>query len=610
LLVLACLANAPALAYCPASAGAQTVLDALAMREPLEAQTQARQKLVDLSGLPRTPLAELDAARMHAVVASASLSLDDGHGALRAVDSALAIVATHPSPDLKTRLELSRALALHYVDRSQEGRAQAEAVASKVIPGTADHACMLDVRGWIAYRSGDFERGLIDLTTSYEFWKRNNDETGRIAAAQMLSQIYRDSGEYAEALRLIDETIANYSRERGAIGQSIGHYTRGTILIDKQDYSSAKLALVESRRLGQVAGDATSVAFADMKLCDAHIRMARYSQARLDCDAALATFRATNDQMMVRETLGHVAELELAMQRAPQALAAIELASPGAARQTLTLPVLLTRARARAGVGQWREAMLDFEEHFERSRASFLALEAQRAAVLRVRFDLARTRDRADNLEAANALQRAELAHTRSRAKWLTWVALASCLSVALLGYILVARRRHQRELLQLATQDELTSLLNRRAILERGAALLSRAQAERSTLCVCVIDIDHFKRINDQLGHRGGDAVLRSFAAEAQRVLRQTDVVARYGGEEFLVLLPGTDLGLAEMILERLRHAAKRIHVAPGTILSISAGIAVANASDITLEQAIARADEALYTAKNEGRDRVRIAA
>jgi diguanylate cyclase (GGDEF)-like protein len=159
-------------------------------------------------------------------------------------------------------------------------------------------------------------------------------------------------------------------------------------------------------------------------------------------------------------------------------------------------------------------------------------------------------------------------------------------------------------ELYTQATRDRV------RAAEQHRAAVLRERSAAADTLCIAVVDLDHFKRINDRLGHRAGDEVLRQFAFEARRVLRPVDIVARYGGEEFLVLLPHTTLEQAQVVVERLRRAAKNVHTADGDTLSISAGLAAVALDENSLDQAIERADAALYDAKQSGRDRIRIAA
>jgi diguanylate cyclase (GGDEF)-like protein len=129
----------------------------------------------------------------------------------------------------------------------------------------------------------------------------------------------------------------------------------------------------------------------------------------------------------------------------------------------------------------------------------------------------------------------------------------------------------------------------------------------------VALLDLDHFKQVNDQHGHRVGDEVLVRFAMVAREVLRQTDLIGRWGGEEFMVLLPDTDPAQLGLIgLDRLRERLARTQVSGAAAdlrVRFSAGIACAVTGETT-EQLMARADQALYQAKAAGRDRCQIAA
>jgi len=162
-----------------------------------------------------------------------------------------------------------------------------------------------------------------------------------------------------------------------------------------------------------------------------------------------------------------------------------------------------------------------------------------------------------------------------------------------------------------LATRDPLTGLLNRRAMGERLATERSRCERGPGPLSIALIDIDWFKRVNDTLGHGAGDEVLRSFAAILQSQLRSMDALARWGGEEFLLLLPGTTLDDAAIVLEHLRStvAAGRFDaIAPALKVTFSAGLIEARAGEAQHE-AIDRADRALYLAKQRGRNRIEVA-
>jgi diguanylate cyclase (GGDEF)-like protein len=163
----------------------------------------------------------------------------------------------------------------------------------------------------------------------------------------------------------------------------------------------------------------------------------------------------------------------------------------------------------------------------------------------------------------------------------------------------------------ELATRDELTGLINRRHMLELLEQERQRCVRSGRTFCVALIDIDHFKRANDEGGHAAGDELLRVFARESLNVIRLADVLARWGGDEFVLMLADTTAPLARSGLERLRQRAAAVVVnANGTELRItmSAGLTEHIAGE-SVPQALERADRALYEAKAQGRDRVVVA-
>jgi diguanylate cyclase (GGDEF)-like protein len=160
----------------------------------------------------------------------------------------------------------------------------------------------------------------------------------------------------------------------------------------------------------------------------------------------------------------------------------------------------------------------------------------------------------------------------------------------------------------KLATRDDLTGLINRRHMEELADMEQRRAMRSGSLPCLCLLDIDHFKRVNDQHGHAAGDEVLRVFARHAAASMRETDMLARWGGEEFLVLLPDTRPDEARMGFERLRRLLARDEAWGAHAhmrVSFSAGLTTWRAGE-PLRDALARADHALYQAKASGRDRL----
>ena len=178
------------------------------------------------------------------------------------------------------------------------------------------------------------------------------------------------------------------------------------------------------------------------------------------------------------------------------------------------------------------------------------------------------------------------------------------------LGQQKIALREALQRNVELAERDELTGLLNRRRATEL-LELCAKQTARGGSFAIVILDIDHFKRINDSHGHAAGDVVLRHFAHVAQSILRDGDVLARWGGEEFLLVLPTDSAASAAALSQRLRErtAATSIALPHGGAVTITVSIGVAALGEGELTSAVLeRADAALYRAKAKGRNRVEV--
>jgi two-component system, cell cycle response regulator len=182
----------------------------------------------------------------------------------------------------------------------------------------------------------------------------------------------------------------------------------------------------------------------------------------------------------------------------------------------------------------------------------------------------------------------------------------------------LIRKRRYTERLrdnvqmsIEMAITDALTGLFNRRYMESHLAMLMEQAASRGKPLTALVLDIDHFKSINDTHGHDAGDDVLREFALRIKRSIRGIDLACRYGGEEFVVIMPETDMAVGTMVAERLR---RRIAADPFAIqegaraipVTISIGVAAMRGKEDSAAGIVKRADQALYKAKRDGRNRV----
>jgi diguanylate cyclase (GGDEF)-like protein len=174
--------------------------------------------------------------------------------------------------------------------------------------------------------------------------------------------------------------------------------------------------------------------------------------------------------------------------------------------------------------------------------------------------------------------------------------AYAAHAAIALSNARLVERLERQ------AAEDPLTGLANQRAFQRACVAEFSRAEREGGSVSIVILDLDHFKAINDEFGHPYGDQVLCGVADALRTSVRPHDTVARMGGEEFAILLPSTDRETARDVAERMRAAVGRVPVRDGVLRS-SAGVASGSPPSVTSAYLVQQADRALYEAKRRGR-------
>ncbi|MCB9637339.1 MAG: GGDEF domain-containing protein [Myxococcales bacterium] len=186
---------------------------------------------------------------------------------------------------------------------------------------------------------------------------------------------------------------------------------------------------------------------------------------------------------------------------------------------------------------------------------------------------------------------------------------MSLCISGFTIAFVLLTVEKLQAQLRELAERDPLTGLLNRRAFATVIEPQIATARREKQYIGLAQFDLDHFKQVNDRFGHAAGDAVLKLFAKISSRCLRDTDSLARFGGEEFVALLRGTSAETLEKAIDRVRAQFEKTKLelnnnSVGTTTSV--GLCVVDAESFEFERHLKEADEALYEAKDAGRNRL----
>lgn len=539
------------------------------------------------------------------------LELDGDARALAQKGLQLAQGATDP-----LHLDLLSAYAENVYDEA--GIASAvrtiETARAAQVPGSLAETCLLITLGRLQYRQDRADLATATLTQAYRTSMTSGMARQRVLAAHALSPVMRAMGDYTQALALNQEVIDWNGSHGESLSLSVSRFLRGVIFTAMHDYPAAVEQYTQARALSVTLADEQGVAFADLRICEAQIELGELAAARRQCEGALSVFTANRTVDEVKDAQTLIARIDLAEGNANRALATLNgvLENGGADIPPRNIPpIYQLRARTNASLHNYREAYADLDEYARRYAAVNDAERTRQAAALRARFQTDREIDRNSALQHELALTQERSARQKEQLRWTAMAVGAGGVLIALLTYILIANLRYRRELVRLANQDGLTGLPNRRRTAELASEALRRALDERRPLTVAVIDLDHFKAINDHCGHATGDYVLKEFARLSRDALRASDILGRWGGEEFLLVMPETPLELALASLERLRTVALGIRLpatGAGVRVSLSAGLATAEEGVKSLDDIIARGDSALYKAKSQGRDLVRI--
>jgi diguanylate cyclase (GGDEF)-like protein len=593
------------------------------------------------------------AAARHAAAAlvqeSIRASRSNPDDSRRLAGEALALLAMQPDADLEIRARL--ALCDHYVERDLDRAREALAQATAQLPlarrdglragvrncegeiheATGENARALSsfeaavsaaeaarddemlahalyLRGWLRGVQGEFALGLHDLRRSLALFEKGDFPEYSRTAVNGIASIYNRMGDYAQAQHYFEQAAkaqlaAGLYREAAVSLYNLGRTHENLTQWDRAQRTYQQV-LELAHRIDYARGEAY-----------AQRGLASVQNARGDWAGALQLLAAAERAAAVTPDARLQAQLALTRgvalrgaKRPAESIAALNpaLATFGKAESLAEAAATYAAlAAAQADLGDWRnafESQRRLKDINDRLHARQLD---QRFLTLKVEFDTAaREKENALLLREKAATEAALAQEQRAGELRIVAVSLAALLALVL-GMLAWRHHRTSRTMRALAMTDELTGLPNRRAVLARLTELLDGGRA----CAVMIVDIDHFKAINDRHGHLVGDEMLRAVAGVVAKVLRQPMVAGRLGGEEFLLLLPDTELDAATQVAEQVRAAVGGIDTSrwfSGPPLSISAGVAMALPRPGGVTDALRRADEALYAAKAAGRNRV----
>ena len=480
-------------------------------------------------------------------------------------------------------------------------------------------ASSLSLLGNLASHRGNYADAIQHYMTAYQLQRGLGYKPYISDLVLSIAATYRRMGLYQEALNYIQEAEEEFT--------SPDEQFRHAMIMHEKAYSYAELgqheqalALFEqSMAVYLQLGEPLWISYTKVNLVWIHNLLRQYPKALQlanEAETELASLKAPDLSALVtyQGLLAlYKAETLLALGDTAQALAKLHYAEQQLGTENNPRYMLLlykAKSNALAADGQYQAAFAALHQYVSLNQQQLALSREQQSNVLRFQFDSVRQQERNAQLTAEKQLVQQHVASLQLAQRWqYAALSLIALLFVILFSFALSLKKRN-RKLHQLAMTDELTNIANRRRIMMQAEQERVKALDTAQPLCFLILDLDHFKQVNDKYGHDVGDIVLQQMCMTVATMLRQQDHFGRTGGEEFLIVLPDTSAEEAVRIAERLRLAIADIQFtdAPQN-MRITCSIGVSQLlSDEGLNICLGRADDALYQAKAAGRDQTRL--
>ncbi len=563
-------------------------------------------------------LTDKDQLRIELIRTEIAGGMESSASTLAKVDRLLPRLATVGDDAMHARALALRVRMLDFLNRGAEALNDSAAAFERA-GAAGDKELQVEIlvsRAGILANRADFAAAYAALAQA----ERLSREVGTLHAegnvAYYAAWLASAVGDRPRAVEMFARALAAYRGDEDPSNAADTLVGLGISLIRDRRPAEALAPLDEALRLFNELGDARGAAVAQAPRAVALASAGRGIEAITASNVAMAGLRPHSSGEEMLFALIYRAQAANLLHRSQVALTALDEARPFAEvteNELAHIAYLRELSTALGEAGRHQEAHAALTDLVRRTDAhNELRLSRQLAAQ--------RGQLESQRLEHANDLLRREAEASRQAMAALERAAQLRMMLVVLAGLIVAAtlfvlawQRRVNRRIAVLAATDALTGTFNRRRIGELGDATFAAHRTNGLALSVALLDLDHFKHINDQYGHATGDAALRAVADVLTAHLRAGDSLGRYGGEEFAVILPRATLQEATLIVERLRAAVADLSLAPLGVdgrLTLSAGVAAARATDASFDAVVDRADVALYRAKAAGRNRVQVDA
>lgn len=472
-----------------------------------------------------------------------------------------------------------------------------------------------------------FDNGIKWLKKSLSTFEEINQEHvkqhGLLFATRFIGNAYYMMGDLENAKRYYTEGLSHAEVRQNIPATQAFYYNLTLVYGDLGEWERALTFAMQSATLAKKHGDqatyGASLAFASRSL----VNLERYDEAIDNQLLAISELEKPGGSDYLFYALAFLAEIYIKSGKPELAKAAL-LRAKSQEHHALGADRSVDYAQVEylvwQGVGDYHAAFHALKKYTDLMQEDFKAHQATESQKLMVEYEVELSKAREQALLSDNALKAKTLEQKEQEMFSQKLIIVLGFLLLLVVAAVLIRERYIRHKMHKLAMTDPLTGAPNRRAIEKRALQLLSNERARKSQLGVALLDIDHFKRINDTYGHDVGDEVLVNFTKACQRCLRDGDYFGRFGGEEFLMLLPGATSTDIQAVFARIQSALKQcptyvndveipLTVSMGAALSLQDGQDRQDLKPIFLSL-IKSADDGVYQAKSSGRDQMVLCA
>jgi len=478
----------------------------------------------------------------------------------------------------------------------------------------------LSVRGMINNNLFESENALSDLQKAYTLAPREDTHITKNMIAGLIAIVYEYRREDQLAIPYFQEAIDYHKAHNNWQDLADNLYGLGRANKNIGNIELGKSQLLESIEIAKKIGDQQIIAYALKELGGLEVRLNNIEYGLSLYNQALEIFNISKNPYMLADVLISMGEVYTKINQPEKALLYIEKAELYADPTSMESHFFKLRLFKAKAYEQQNNYELAYQEIIQSYPPKLKLMRKQfsdRFVKLKNKFELEKLDNENQVLQKSNELKTIGLnAEIEKNKSLILYMVLVSVI-LLLLIFILYRSKQTRKKYEKLSETDYLTGLYNRRKVIELLDYEMSLAKRHGFDLCVAILDLDYFKKVNDVFGHDIGDQVLVLFARLCKSNLRHTDVVGRFGGEEFVIVLPHTSIKDAKKLLENLRNEtqnlSEQINIDESkdrSQLNVSVSIGICSSKiSVNSEAIINKADAVLYHAKENGRNQIVLA-